>query len=47
MKKVLLFIGIIVSIVLSGCTATDEIVEEEFRFDFDKIKETKIVISFK
>ena len=24
-----------------------EIVEEEFRFDFDKIKETKIVISFK
>ena len=32
MKKVLLFIGIIVSIVLSGCTATDEIVEEEFLF---------------
>ena len=24
-----------------------EVVEEEFRFDFDKIKETKIVVSFK
>ena len=24
-----------------------EVVEEEFQFDFDKIKETKIVVSFK